>query len=431
MKTDLYDVTSPIDQSAAVRRVAVIAYHCSPLAEPGAGDAGGMTVYVRALAAALAKRGVATDVFTRATSDLGRMVQVGEGVRVISIQAGPAEFLDKDSLLPYIDEFVAGISAFSTSQRARYDVVHSHYWQSGLAGMQLAPRWSVPLVHSNHTLGRVKNQWLAPGDAPEPPLRLNGESKVISAADVLVASTDEELAHLACLYGANHDRMRTLHPGVDHELFSPGDGVAIRNELGISSEAAVLLSVGRIQRLKGLDLALQTVARLRRSLDRPVFFVVIGGASGRAGDAEVARLHQTAESLGIEKQVVWLGPKPHTSLPAFYRAADALLVCSHSESFGLAALEAHSCGTPVIGTAVGGLSHVVEDGRSGWLIDQRDPAKFAARLEELLRDSSLKNDFAAQAIARSSTFSWASAADQFLELYECLVRAEFPEVCTC
>jgi D-inositol-3-phosphate glycosyltransferase len=419
------------EDRSPVRRVAVFAYHCSPLSEPGAGDAGGMTVYVRALADALARRDVRTDVFTRATSDIGRIVQLGDAVRVVSIQAGPARPLEKIRLPEHIGEFVAGVSAFSTSQRIRYDVAHSHYWQSGLAGLEVSKRWGVPLVHSHHSLGRVKNMWLAPGDAPEPAVRLDGEAKVISEADVVVASTDEEWEHLACLYSADHDGLRTLHPGVDHGLFSPGTSQEARKELDIPPEAVVLLSVGRILRLKGLDLALGTLDRLRDALDRPVCLLIIGGASGAAGEAEVERLRSIAKSLGIENDVLWLGPKPHASLPSLYRAADAVLVCSYSESFGLTALEAHACGTPVVGTEVGGLSHIVENGASGWLVAGRDPAAFATRITQLVTTRSLQEAFHRRAIERASQFSWDIAADQFLELYECLVRAEFREVCTC
>jgi D-inositol-3-phosphate glycosyltransferase len=424
-------VASDYHYSMAVRNIAVLAYHSSPLSEPGAGDAGGMTVYVRALAAALAELGIRTDLFTRATSDIGRMVHLGDGVRVISIEAGPPRPLAKEELPHYIDDFVSGIRAFATSQRIRYDLVHSHYWQSGLAALELAERWAVPLVHSHHTLGRVKNEWLAPGDAPEPASRLEGEAEVISQAEVLVASTDEEWEQLACLYSASHDRLKTLHPGVDHQIFSPGNKLEARTELGLPEDAAVLLYVGRIQRLKGLDLGLQALAELEGRLDRPVVLVVVGGASGNNGGDELLRLQGMAESLGVADQIRWMGPQPHPGLVSYYRAADVLLVCSHSESFGLTALEAHACGTPVVATAVGGLSHIVADGQSGWLVSARDPVVFAERLERLLDDSELIKLFGVNAVSRASAFSWDVVADEFRELYECLVREEFPEACTC
>lgn len=414
-----------------VRRVAVIAYHSSPLVEPGAGDAGGMTVYVKALARSLAERGVSTDIFTRATSDIGRIVQLSAGVRVISVEAGPATPIEKELQPHFIDDFIAGVRTFATAQRIRYDIVHSHYWQSGLVGRALARAWRVPLVHSHHSLGRVKNRWLAPGDAPEPESRLRGESDVITQADVLVASTDEELEQLACLYGASHDRLKTLHPGVDHSLFAPGPKEEARAELGLAAEDAILLFVGRIQRLKGLELAIRSVEELVPVLSRDIRLVIVGGPSGRAGAGELERLHALAAARGVAGNVIFAGPHPHSHLPSFYRAADAVVVCSHTESFGLTALEAHACGVPVVATAVGGLKHIVEDGVSGFLVKRGDPATFAARLKTLLEDEAMHFEFSRAALERSSEFSWDTAADGFLELYECLVREEFPEVCTC
>ncbi|HEX2051857.1 MAG TPA: glycosyltransferase [Actinomycetota bacterium] len=386
-----------------------------------------MTIYVRELAAALAARGVHTDVFTRATSDFIRPVQLFAGVRVVPVEAGPHAPVPKELLHAHVGEFTAGVRAFATAQRITYGVVHSHYWQSGLAARDLARAWSVPFVHSNHTLALVKNRHLAPGDVPEPATRLDGERAVIDAADVLVTSTDEELEHLACLYGASHDRLKTIHPGVDHELFRPGDRAAARRALGVRDEAVVLY-VGRIQRLKGLDLALSALARLRATTQPGAVLVVVGGASGSNGGDEVARLKALARSLGVADAVRFVGPRPHDELPCFYRAADVLAVCSHSESFGLAALEAHACGTPVVGTAVGGLQHVVRDGESGYLVATRDPDVFASRIAaSVARADSFRN--AAAVAARA--FSWRRMADEFLELYDCLARERVPEACTC
>ena len=413
-----------------VKRVAVIAYHTSPLDEPGVGDAGGMTIYVRALACALSERGVSTDIFTRAISDIGRIVELAPGVRVISVEAGPVGRLEKERQPQYIGEFIAGVRAFATAQRIRYDLVHSHYWQSGLAAKALAGAWGVTMVHSHHSLGRVKNRWLAPGDAPEPQTRLDGELDVISSADVLVASTEEEWEQLACLYGAPHDRLKTLHPGVDHRLFSPGSRAAARAQLGLEPDLSLLLYVGRIQRLKGLDLAITSLDQIVGSLDN-AHLVVVGGASGPGGDKEVDRLAGLAEALGVEDRVSFVGPRRHDALPTFYRAADVLVVCSHTESFGLTALEAHACGIPVVGTSVGGLSHIVSDGASVYLVGNRDPSVFAARLKTLLSDAELRRRFSSEALKRSSVYSWGAVADGFMELYECLLREEFPEVCSC
>ena len=411
-------------------RVAVVAYHSSPIDEPGLGDAGGMTVYVRRLAAALADRGVKTDVFTRATGPGLGPIELSPGVRVIPIPAGPPVQLPKERLHDHLGEFVAGIRAFATAQRLSYDLVHSHYWQSGLAGAELQGAWDVPLVHSHHTLGKVKNRFLAPGDRPEPALRLIGEGEIISSADVLIASTDQEMEQLACLYGASHDRLKALPPGVDHRVFRPLPKESSRAQLGLGDEA-VMLFVGRIQRLKGIDLAISALEQLVPALDREAVLLVVGGASGADGDRETERLRALARSFGIEDRVRFMGPQPHDRLPLFYSASDVVTVCSHSESFGFAALEAHACGVPVVGTPVGGLSHVVREGVSGFLVDSRDPAVFAARLKTLLSDHDLHADFSRHASRSAAAFSWDRSAESFLELYECLVLGEAPEVCTC
>lgn len=414
----------------ALRRVAVICYHSSPLDEPGTGDAGGMTVYVRAIARAMAQRGVRTDIFTRATSPGRSSSELFPGVKVVQVEAGPRRPLDKEEGVRHVDEFIARVRTFALMHRTSYDVVHSHYWQSGLVAKDLARVWQVPMVHSHHSLGRVKNGSLAPGDRPEPVLRLVGEEETIASADVLLASTDDEWDQLSCLYGAEHDRLKTIHPGVDHEIFNPGDRESAREDLGLRDEG-VLLYVGRIQPLKGLDLVIRALGHLDPGADRDLVFLVAGGPSGPGGDAEIRRLSAMAADLGIQDVVRFVGPQPHHRLATFYRAADVAVVCSHSESFGLSALEAHACGTPVIGTAVGGLSHVVEDGRSGYLVESREPQVFAERLRRLLRDDASREMFRVDAARSASRFSWMRAADSLLELYECLVAEELPEACTC
>ncbi|MBA2311688.1 MAG: glycosyltransferase [Actinobacteria bacterium] len=412
-----------------LKNIAVIAYHSSPLLEPGSGDSGGMTIYVRELAAAVARLGVRTDIFTRAQGSARRITELSNGVRVIAIEAGPDAPLQKEELSAHVDEFVAGVRAFSVTQRVAYDLVHSHYWQSGLVARSLADTWNVPLVHSHHTLGQVKNQTLAPGDVLEPPSRLSGEAAVNLAADVLIASTDDEWEHLSCLYGVSHDALKIIHPGVDHGLFHPGDRAAARAELDLDDELMVLY-VGRIQPLKGLELAIRAIGELAGSMQKAVRFLVVGGASGRGGDGEITRLNRLVSDLHLGNVVRFEGAQPHDRLPIFYRAADALVVCSHSESFGLAALEAHACGTPVVGTAVGGLSYIVVDGVSGYLIDTRDPSVFARRLRAVL-DPKASDGFHESASRSAATFSWDRCAAQFFQLYDCLVRERSPEACTC
>ena len=417
-------------ESISVRRVAVISYHCSPLDEPGSGDAGGMTVYVRGLANALERRGVRTDIFTRAQNPDDRTVSLSPHVRVVPLEAGPLAPVAKEDLPRWVDEFSGAVRAFAMTQRIGYDVIHSHYWQSGLVGKELASVWSIPFVHSSHTLGRVKNAALAPGDLPEPESRLGGEKDVIDAADVLIASTDDEYQQLACMYGAPHDKLKILPPGVDHEVFSPGDKAAARRELGLGEEP-VLLYVGRIQPLKGIDLAIRATERLKHALQVPPKLLVVGGPSGSAGEAESTRLKSLVGDLGVAAEVDFLGPQAHALLPTFYRAADVVVICSHSESFGLTALEAHACGAPVVGTPVGGLSHIVSSGESGFLIDERDPDRFAGSIKTILSDPEVARDFSAQALRRAVPFTWTSTAARFLELYECLVEEKYPELCTC
>ncbi|MGH2698424.1 MAG: glycosyltransferase [Actinomycetota bacterium] len=419
------------DDAPMLTRIAVLAYHSSPLLEPGSGDAGGMTVYVRQLAEAHERMGVYTDIFTRATGEGRAIVSLSDKVRVISVQAGPAKPLPKEELPTYLDDFAAGVRAFSTMQRVTYDVVHSHYWQSGIAGISLARALGVPLVHSQHTLGRVKNSFLAPGDAPEPSLRLEGEHRLIDEAGVLIASTEEEWEQLSCLYGALHDRIKTIHPGVDHEVFHPGDRMSARAELGIDPDDAVMLYVGRIQPLKGLELAVRAAHEVLPTLHRKLTFLVVGGASGASGRRELERTTGLVESLGLQDHVRLVGSVPHRRLPTYYRAADVLTVCSFSESFGLVALEASACGTPVIATAVGGLSYIVRDGRSGFLLGERDPAAYASRLKTLLSDGYLWREFSLSASSAASAFSWDLTASNLLELYECLARDLAPEACTC
>ena len=414
-----------------MRHVAVLAYHSSPLIQPGAGDAGGMTVYVREVARAMAATGIATDVFTRSTSGKLEVTEVYPSVRVIAIPAGPKGLVEKTDLVEHIPAFVEGIAAFARDGGVAYEVVHSHYWQSGLAGAELSRIWAVPLVHSNHTLGKVKNRYLPPGEAPEPLSRLQGEASVISAADTLIASTDEEYHHLACLYGASHDRIKTIYPGVAHSLFSPGSKAEARDQLGLDHDQAVLAAIGRIQPLKGLELAFRAVEQLVGASDREVLLLVVGGASGPSGEHEARRLNDLAESLGISHNVRFEGARPHELTPVYYRAADALLVCSFSESFGLTALEAQACGTPVVGTDVGGLRHIVRDEVSGYLTESRDPAVFAARLKTLLGDPALQEEFSRAALGSSRGFTWDRTGRELAQLYECLVTERSPEFCTC
>jgi len=385
---------------------------------------------VRAVAEMLARWDIQTDIFTRSEDPVTSVEEIVPGVKVISVPAGPAGPLPKERSARFVDDFVDGILSFAESGGG-YDLIHSHYWQSGLAGLALAEAWNVPLVHSHHTLGRVKNGFLAPGDDPEPKVRIAGEQRVIQDAGVLIASTEEEWEQLARLYKASHERVKTIYPGVDHRRFAPGDRATARAELGLPADAAILLCVGRIQPLKGLDLAVAALEELSSALEREVLLVLVGGSSGARGGPEGRRLRRLAARRGLGDRVVFAGGQPHERTPLYYRAADLVAVCSYSESFGLSALEAHACGVPVISTDVGALSHIVRDGRSGFLIDERDASLFAARAKPLLSDPEMWEQFSREAIRSASSFTWERTGGALVELYECLITERFPEACTC
>jgi D-inositol-3-phosphate glycosyltransferase len=388
-----------------------------------------MTVYVRSLASALAREGINTDIFTRAAEDAQPIVRLDDRVRVVSIEAGPRTGVTKDGLPDFVEEFVTGIRAFAQSQRVAYDLLHSHYWQSGIAGVELTSAWRIPLVHSHHTLGRVKNGARARGDVIESVGRVRGEERVAAAADAQVASTSQEWQQLLTLYRASSDSVKVIHPGVDHDLFFPIDREEARAELGIEA-GPVLLSVGRIQPLKGIDLAIRALPIVASRISARPVLVIVGGVSGPNGEDEEKRLRRLSETLGVSDLVRFVGPRPHDALAAYYSAADALIVGSHSESFGLTALEAQACGTPVIGTVVGGLPDVVDDGASGFLLPQRDPRIVAARAM-LLIDQRARSHFRSHSMRRAARFSWKQTASSFVELYECLVRADVSEECVC
>lgn len=401
---------------AAQARVAVLSLHTSPLDQPGTGDSGGMNVYVRALSERLAERGVALDVFTRCSGrGVPEVEEVNPLVRVIQIQAGPCAPVGKDNLPTLLPEFARRV--LGAGERP-YDLVHAHYWLSGWAGRAVKRAWGVPLVASFHTLGRVKN--LADLGDPEPPRRLGGERGVIREADRILAPTPAEAAHLAALYGARPERIRVVPPGVDLQTFRPLSGELARRELDVG-EGPLVLFVGRLQRLKGPDVAIRAFAEaVRRAPDdlAGAVLAMVGGPSG-PGDpaAEIGRLKRSAAEEGVAKRVRFLDPVAHVELPALFAAADAVLVPSRSESFGLVALEAQACGVPVIASSVGGLRYVVADGESGYLVPVGDHHAFADRLLLVLGRSRSPDRLASAARRQASRFSWERTADLVQAVY--------------
>ncbi|MGZ5376706.1 MAG: D-inositol-3-phosphate glycosyltransferase [Mycobacterium sp.] len=404
---------------AVPRRVAVLSVHTSPLAQPGTGDAGGMNVYVLQSALQMARRGVEVEIFTRATSSADApVVHVSPGVLVRNVVAGPFEGLDKYDLPTQLCAFTAGVlRAEATHEPGYYDVVHSHYWLSGQVGWLARDRWAVPLVHTAHTLAAVKNAALADGDSPEPPLRAVGEQQVVDEADRLIVNTETEAHQLVSLHHADPARIDVVHPGVDLELFTPGDRAAARAALGLAADEQVLAFVGRIQPLKAPDVLLRAAARLTDRFGR-LRVLVAGGPSG-SGLAAPEVLIQLAEELGITAHVTFLPPQSRDQLVDVYRAADLVAVPSYSESFGLVAIEAQACGTPVVAAAVGGLPVAVRDGVTGTLVDGHDVDDWAQAIGALLDHARVTGPDAMRtaAVEHAATFSWARTVDALLTSY--------------
>ncbi|MEX2658398.1 MAG: glycosyltransferase [Acidimicrobiales bacterium] len=409
-----------------MRRLAVLSFHTSPLVQPGTGDSGGMNVYVRELGSALAQAGLACDVYTRRWSDdLPDEVPVEPGFRVVHVHAGPPADVAKEDLAALVPAFTAAV-VDRIRATGGVDAVHANYWLSGVAGHAVKHELELPLVSTFHTLARVK----ADGgtlDHGGVDARVAAEAAVIGCSDAIIANGIEEALDLQRHYAAPGDRIEIVPPGVDHAFFSPGDRDGARAALGWSAPGRisavggrhadkhpVLLFVGRIQPLKGLDVAVATLAGLRRS---DAELVVVGGPSGADGRSELARVKDLAHDLGVADRVRWFPAQPHHLLSTWYRAADVVLVPSRSESFGLVALEAAACGVPVVASAVGGLRSLVEDRRTGFLVEGRAPADYSARVDELLDDPSLAAAMGAAGAARAEGYTWSTAAARLRRLY--------------
>ena len=423
----------PVLRSVRPRRVAVLSVHTSPLEQPGTGDAGGMNVYVLETSKRLADLGVEVEVFTRATrSDLPPVVHVAPGVSVRHVPAGPLEGLGKDDLPSQLCALTSGVlRAEARHEPGWYDVVHSHYWLSGQVGWLAKERWGVPLVHTAHTLAKVKNLALAADDVPEPLRRVVGEQQVVAAADRLVANTGDEARQLVDLYDAEARRVVTVNPGVDLEHFRPGTASTARTRLGVPPDAVVLLFVGRLQPLKAPDVLLRAAARLLEHPADPglrdrLVVVVVGGPSGNGqasstSQGEPQMLRELAASLGLP--VRFEPPSSPDRLRDWYRAADVVTVPSHNESFGLVALEAQACGTPVVATDVGGLRTTVRDGVSGLLVPGHDPRAWAAALRCALRE---RPALSRGALAHAAHYSWTSTAAGLLATYRDALAERVP-----
>jgi len=409
----------------------MLSVHTSPLDQPGTGDAGGMNVYVIELARRLADLDVAVEVFTRATSsDLPDLVEVAPGVSVRHVAAGPYEGLAKEDLPGQLCTFARDLLRVEAQHDLGwYDVVHSHYWLSGQVGVLAADRWGVPLVHSMHTMAKVKNTALATGDRPEPWGRVVGEEQVVESADQLIANTDDEAAQLVRLYDADPARVHVVHPGVDLNVFRPLDPGNARRQLGLPADAVVLMFAGRIQPLKAPDVLLRAVAVLLErdpSLRSRLVVPIVGGPSG-SGLEEPTSLVDLARSLGVDDVTRFVPPVSQQELARWYAAATLVCVPSYSESFGLVAVEAQACGTPVVAAGVGGLSTAVDHGRTGLLVCGHDPSEYARAIEHLVGNPGRRQRMSEAALRHAHTFGWERTAEETLRVYEEAVLSRFGE----
>ena len=411
-----------INNSSGLARIAILSVHTSPLHQPGTGDSGGMNVYVAETAKRIAARGIEVEIFTRATSLADpESTELAPGVIVRNISAGPFEGLRKEDLPAQLCAVTAGVlRAEAAKNEGFYDLIHSHYWLSGQVGWIAQERWGVPLVHTMHTMARVKNLTLAQGDSPEPAIREIGEEQVVIAADRLVANTHAEAKELIELYHADPNRVRVVHPGVDLDLFVPGDQQSARSALGIATDAIVLLFVGRIQPLKAPDVLIEAAAEILNrnpELRSRLVVAICGGPSG-SGLERPDALITLATDLGVSDVVQFVPPTNRTELVKWYQGATVCVVPSYSESFGLVAIEAQACGTPVVAARVGGLPTAVREGISGILVDGHHAGDWAKSILQVVTDEALQQRLRAGAIDHAGHFGWEDTTDKLITVYQ-------------
>jgi len=409
-----------------ILNVAMISYHTCPLATLGGKDTGGMNVYVRELTRHLGKIDVHVDVFTRSQDEhVPRILHdLGCGNRVVHVPAGPEFPLPKKQLASYIPQFTEGIQRFASDKNIRYDLIHSHYWMSGIAAETLKNRWNVPMVHMFHTLGLMKNRIAESKDEMEGEYRISGERQVIKAADRIIAATEAEQSQLEFLYKAPSQKLTIIPPGVDVDHFyciPPDESKAV---IDLCSDCRMFLFVGRIEPLKGVDTLIKAIAILKGKglmTQKPYSLSIIGGdpdASMLEMNAEMARLQRLCHDLSLDELIVFLGKRNQDSLPYYYSAAEAVIVPSHYESFGMVALEAMACGTPVVASQVGGLAFLVQDGITGFVVPDGNPEILADRLTRLILEPNLSEKLGQQAAAYAQDYAWPKIAARILQLYQ-------------
>ena len=399
--------------------VAMLSVHTCPLAALGGKETGGMNVYVREVSRELGRMGVSVDVFTRSQDpSIPRVVPLGERARVIHLAAGVEAPMARERVYDHLDEFVEGIEAWRIAEAIDYDLIHAHYWLSGVAALTLKTRWSVPVLQMFHTLGRLKNRVARSAAELEPAVRLEEETRIVSAADRIVAANVVERAELLRDYAAHSSRIATIPCGVDTDLFTPGDRAEARRRLDLDGRP-VLLWVGRIAPIKGLDTLLDAVARLSESGQDMRLLVVGGDADERTSGHEIS-LRQRIERLGLGDSVRFLGPQPQGVLPLYYAASDVTVLPSYYESFGMVALEAMACGSPVIASRVGGLVTTVRDGVTGFLVPDGDVEALAERIETLVGDPELRWRLGREGVRWAAQHRWPCVAEAVCKEYASL-----------
>jgi D-inositol-3-phosphate glycosyltransferase len=409
--------------------VAMISYHTCPLATLGGKDTGGMNVYVRELAKNLGKFGVHVDVFTRSQDEHVPHVlhDLGYGNRVVHVPAGPEVPLPKKEMANYLPDFAEGIQHFAADKNLRYDLIHSHYWMSGIAASSLKTEWDVPVVQMFHTLGLMKNRVARSPDEVEGSYRVDGERKVIQSADCLVVATPAEQSQLEFLYRTDTRKMVTIPPGVDTSRFYPIPPDEAKAVIGVPPEDRLLLFVGRIEPLKGIDTLIRAMAYVRENRllkdcpDCPHYLAIIGGdpnLSNQDMSGEMNRLQKLCQDLGIGDLVLFLGKRGQDSLPYYYSAAEVVIVPSHYESFGMVALEAMACGTPVVASQVGGLAFLIQDGVTGYVVPDDDPPALGERLATLILNPDLRQTLGEQATYYAQDYAWENITRRMKLLYD-------------
>jgi len=410
-------------------RVAMLSVHTCPLAALGGKETGGMNVYVRELARELSRMRVTADIFTRSQNpSIARVVRVADGVRVVHLAAGPQAPMAREAVYDHLDEFVERVEVFRAQQGVDYDLIHGHYWLSGTAGLALRERWDVPLVQMFHTLGRLKNDATRDGAEREPDLRIAEETRIVGAADRLVAATAIERAHLVSHYGADPARIAVIPCGVDTTLFAPGDQAAARATLGLDGRPR-LLYVGRLAPIKGLTTLLDGMAQLRGRGSR-AHLCIVGGDADEPLNGHEGELRARLADLGLQDSVTFVGAQPQESLRAWYVAADATVLPSYYESFGMVALEAMACGSPVVASRVGGLQTTVRDRITGVLVPDHDPVSLADALEDVLDDAPLRARLGRAGVRWAAEHRWPCVAEAVCREYAALAAAAAPHLDT-